>query len=322
MGKQAAPLVSVVTPSYNSVAFIWDTIESVRGQDYPSIEHIVMDGGSTDGTLDVLRQYPHLTWVSGPDRGQSHALNKGFRQARGDVIGWLNADDTYQPGAIRTAVEYLIQHPAVMAVYGECRVVDRDGTPLEFYKTEDFDVRTLLLRDYIPQPAVFFRRVLFDGIGYLNESLHFVMDWEYWLRTAARYPMAHLDGVVLANLRVWDDCKSVDRAPEFDLEYLRVLEHLFQMPPYRDLPWWWRWRAVRLAKSRHHMATVFATRHHVRRAALLGHLLRGAFYNPGWLSNLGVLSIAVEALAGDPVARRLRRLARRVVAGHRHSPST
>lgn len=108
------PLVSIVTPSYNKGCFIEETILSVKNQTYPYIEHIVMDGGSTDGTLDILRKYANnITWLSEPDEGQSDAINKGWRRAKGQILGWLNADDTYMPWAVQTAVEFLAENPDV-----------------------------------------------------------------------------------------------------------------------------------------------------------------------------------------------------------------
>ena len=118
------PLVSVVTPCFNAARFIESTIKSVREQDYPFVQHVVVDGASDDGTLHILEQYPHLVWTSESDRGQSHALNKGFQRASGDIIGWLNADDVYQPRAISRAVEFLQDNPEVSFVYSDCLELD------------------------------------------------------------------------------------------------------------------------------------------------------------------------------------------------------
>ena len=292
------PLVSVVTPSYNAAAFIRETIESVRSQDYLAIEHIVVDGGSTDGTVDILTEYPHLTWVSEPDRGQSDALNKGFRQARGAIIGWLNADDVYRPGAIRTAVAFLRERPDVAGVYSDCSFIDEQGKPFYLSAARKFDIRTLLLEDYIPQPTVFLRRRAIEDAGPLDESLRYVMDWEYWLRIGACHRLARIPGVALASFRLCQGTKSNDKAPEFDLEYLRVLDALFKQAPYRNLPIGWRWRAVRLAWSRHYMTKTFAARHRDRRAEARHALPRGVLNNPAWLANRGVWSTAAWAFAG------------------------
>ena len=122
------PLVTVVTPSYNQARFIRETIESVLKQDYPRIEYLVIDGGSTDESVSILREYSdHLRWVSEPDRGQAHAINKGWRQARGCILAYLNADDLYMPGAVAQAVAALVAHPEAAAVYGEGYHVDKEG---------------------------------------------------------------------------------------------------------------------------------------------------------------------------------------------------
>lgn len=291
------PLVSVVTPSYNAASFIRETIESVRGQDYPAIEHIVIDGGSTDGTVDILAEYPHLTWVSEPDRGQSHALNKGFRRAHGEIIGWLNADDTYQPGAIRIAVRSLQEHPEVAGIYSDCSFIDEHGEQIATFRAQKFDIRTLLLKDYVPQPTVFLQRSIFNSVGFLDEKLHYVMDWEYWLRIGGRYQLMYIPSVTLANFRLCQGTKSNDRAPEFDLEYLQVLDALFKQSPYHDLPAWCRWWAVQLAWSRHYMTQTFAARERQDRGTVRHTLPRGILHNPAWLANWGVWSIAVWAFA-------------------------
>jgi glycosyltransferase involved in cell wall biosynthesis len=292
------PLVSVVTPSFNAAAYLRETISSVQNQDYPAIEHIVMDGGSTDGTVGILAEYPHLTWVSERDRGQSDALNKGFRRARGEIVGWLNADDVYRPGAISMAVAFLREHTEVAGVYSDCPFIDEQGKPFYLSAARKFDIRTLLLEDYIPQPTVFLRRRAIEDVGPLYESLQYVMDWEYWLRIGARHQLAYIPGVALASFRLCQGTKSNDKAPEFDLEYLRVLDALFKQAPYRDLPPWWRWRAVQLAWSRHYMTRTFAARERMDRNTVRYALPRGILHNPAWLANRGVWSTATWAFAG------------------------
>jgi glycosyltransferase involved in cell wall biosynthesis len=309
------PLVSIVTPSYNAAAFIRETIESVRGQDYPAIEHIVMDGGSTDGTVDILQEYPHLIWVSERDHGQSDALNKGFRRARGEVIGWLNADDTYESGALRTAVDHLQARPEAGGVYGECRVIDGAGRFLHMYQSRPFNLRTLLLECYICQPALILRRQAIEVTGAINVDLDYVMDWEYFLRIGARFPLVYLPGVTLASFRAHESNKTVGRPWEFDIEWLRVLDEAFQRPPFRDLAPWWRWRAKRLAWARHYMATAFAAHRTGDRAKIRRVLPRGVYYNPAWLFNRGTLAMGAQAFAADATLSRLRHLIGRSAHG-------
>ena len=132
--KTDCPKISVITPSLNSGKYIEQGIQSVLGQDYPNFEHIVVDGGSTDGTIEILKKYPHLKWVSEPDRGQSHAMNKGFQMATGEIIVYLNADDFFEPNAFYTAVKYLNKENDMYFVVGECNVIDDEGNKLGGYK--------------------------------------------------------------------------------------------------------------------------------------------------------------------------------------------
>lgn len=172
----SGPLVTVVTPSYNQGQYIRATIESVLSQDYPNLEYIIMDGGSTDATASVVKDYAsRLTFIAEKDRGQSHAINKGFQIARGTVVSWLNSDDLYLPGAICKAVEAFERNPAAGAVYGEGYLIDSEGqTTSRFPHTEAFNLWKLVyLSDYILQQTVYFRKDVLDEIGCLDEDLHY-----------------------------------------------------------------------------------------------------------------------------------------------------
>jgi glycosyltransferase involved in cell wall biosynthesis len=202
-------LVSIVTPSLNQARYVREALDSVRAQTYAPIEHIVVDGGSTDGTLDVLREYDGLCTVSEPDRGQSHALNKGFALATGDVLGWLNADDAYEPAAVAEGVEALLSSGAGL-VYADVTRVDDDGVdPRRIRSRPTFDLWTELnLGCGIYSPAVFFTRQALDAVGGLDESLHMTMDYDLWLRIGKCFPVRHVDAV-WGTQRVHAEAKSM-----------------------------------------------------------------------------------------------------------------
>lgn len=177
--------VCAITPSFNQGAYVERTVRSVLSQGVAELEYVVVDGGSRDETLDVLRRYEHcLRWASEPDRGQAHAVNKGLRATTGDVIGWLNSDDVWEPGAIRSARDFLAAHPEVDVVYGNARYVDADDRPLEPYHTEPWNLERFFDACYIAQPTAFFRRRVVERYGLLDERLRYCSDYEYWLRLA------------------------------------------------------------------------------------------------------------------------------------------
>jgi glycosyltransferase involved in cell wall biosynthesis len=180
-----SPLVSIITPSYNQGKFIEETIRSVLSQDYPNIEYIVVDGGSTDNTLEILKKYEgRLRWISEKDRGQSDAINKGFGMAKGEILAWLNSDDTYLPGAITKVVDFLDAHPRTRVVYGRSYYTDIEGKAIGEYPVGPFDYRRLAVFNFISQPSVFFRRSAWNAVKWIDESLNYTMDYDLWIRMA------------------------------------------------------------------------------------------------------------------------------------------
>ena len=213
------PLVSIVTPSYNMGRFIRETIESVLCQDYERIEYLVVDGGSTDDTLDILRSYgERFRWISEPDRGQADAINKGFRMTAGEIFTFLNADDTYEPGAVCAAVRQFAANPGAAAIYGEANYVAEDGRVLSRYPVEDPE----LLDRYccICQPASFVRRDSFPGV---DAGLHYALDYDLWLRMASQDELIRIP-CVLANSRMHMDNKTLGRRREVLCEAIQVVK--------------------------------------------------------------------------------------------------
>jgi glycosyltransferase involved in cell wall biosynthesis len=208
------PVVSIVTPSFNHATFIEKTILSVLDQDYPKIEYIVMDGGSTDGTLDILKKYSsRLSWVSEPDKGQSDAINKGFRRVGGEILTWLNCDDVYLPGAVRVAVQFLVEHPDVAMVYGGADHVDDAGELLRRGRSVNFDLNRPC-ETIISQPAAFFRRAAFEEVGQLDASLHYRMDMDLWVRLALRYKICKIP-FLFVNIRTSLDTKTSSLSEQY-----------------------------------------------------------------------------------------------------------
>ena len=221
MAEPELPLVSVVTPSLNQGRYLEEAIASVLTQDYPRIEHIVVDGGSTDETLDVLARHPHLRWVSEPDAGQSAAINKGFRMAEGVVYGWLNADDYYLPGAISAAVDVL-RTTGCALVHGGWLRVDDAGDVLREVGVVPFDFQLQLEhRNAVCQPGSFFTRDAYLAVGGVDESYQFAMDYELWLKLGARFDVQHVDRTQAA-YRYHGESKSIAQYDEFVPETLRA----------------------------------------------------------------------------------------------------
>lgn len=211
MSHSHQPFVSIITPSFNQGRFIRETIDSILTQDFPHIEHIVVDGGSTDGTLSILQEYaakdPRFRYVSEPDRGQSHALNKGLAMARGEIIGWLNSDDTYVPGAITKAVQAFAANPGWGMLHGNCQVMNEYGQVSTSYPSEHADAKKLYQSCVICQPSAFIRTHVFRHMGGVDEKLQFCMDYDLWMRIAKYYPIGFITQY-LGNARIHAACKS------------------------------------------------------------------------------------------------------------------
>lgn len=218
------PLVSVITPSFNQGKFIEDTLCSIMKQDYPNIEHLVLDGGSTDNTITILREYDtkyNLKWLSEADEGQSDAINKGFRMAKGEIIYWLNSDDViFDTKVVSYVVETFQNFEPVDVIYGDGVFIDRNGHVLRVVRVPDWDYARLRRSCFIVQPAVFFRRRVVKRNA-LNKNLHFSMDYEFWLRLGKKYDFAKVDQI-LTGFRIYEQAKSSANKDKLRLENRRI----------------------------------------------------------------------------------------------------
>ena len=217
-------LVTIVTPAFNQASYIEDTIRSVLSQEYPYIEYLVVDGGSTDGTADAIRKYENRLawWVSERDLGQTDAINKGFARAEGAILAWINSDDTYEPGAVSAAVQYLQENPAVGMVYGDCNFINEDGKVIGRFKSSQTSYRRIRQGfSNIPQQTMFFRADLWKQVGPLDPSFHFAMDYDLWTRIAARTEIKYVPQT-WANFRLHKSGKTIIADERFWPEMLRV----------------------------------------------------------------------------------------------------
>jgi glycosyltransferase involved in cell wall biosynthesis len=303
------PVVSIVTPSYNQVQFLEEAILSVLSQDYPHIEYIIIDGGSTDGSIEVIRSFQDRLnyWVSEPDSGQSEAINKGWKRSSGDIIAWLNADDTYCPGAIRTVADIFRQAPDTVLVHGAAQTYDKDGqTPLFISRPYDMDPYEMLAScgGVTTQPSVFMRRTVLDEIGYLNWDLHYVMDWEYWIRIGLHFGTHRFRKTnnILSNNRAWSGTKTNRGWNNICEENRRVLRDIFEHHPHDP-----KLQGIRSAAYRSsYRKQAELARMNDRPMEALHHVCRSLMIEPLGHNPARELAIILYVLLGRRFSERLR----------------
>lgn len=267
------PRVTIVTPSFNQGRFLETTIRSVLNQEYSNLEYIVIDGGSTDDSLDIIRGYEDrlAAWISEPDLGQSDAINKGFGLATGQILAWLNSDDEYRPGAISEAVDYLVGHPEIGLVYSKAYYIDEGGSIMAEYPAAPTDYRGLRRgKTTIPQQTMFFRSVLWQMVGPLDPTFYYAMDYDLWVRIAEVTPIAFRPDH-WAHFRLQSSSKSMREAYRCWPEMMRVhfrdggsrfsiiyLKYLIRRMVEPIMPW-----RIRIRRWRYH-------RHEVRSSKQIG----------------------------------------------------
>lgn len=230
------PRVSIVTPSYNQAEFLEATIRSVLEQDYPNIEYIICDGGSTDGSADIIRKYSAKLawWCSERDNGQSDAINKGIARTSGSIVAWLNSDDTLLPGCISTVVGAFGEHPGAGLIFGGLEIIDEAGDVTGLFDRRPYTFADQLThRMIIPQPSSFWRSSVARAVGPVRSDLHFTMDFEYWIRIGRRFPIVQIPET-LAQFRVSSVNKGAVQRGRWGPEFIRVLDDLYAEPGLPD----------------------------------------------------------------------------------------
>jgi glycosyltransferase involved in cell wall biosynthesis len=225
------PLVTIITPSYNQADFLEETIQSVLTQDYPNLEYFIIDGGSTDGSVDIIKKYSGQLagWLSEKDSGQAEAINKGFSLATGSIVAWINSDDYYLPGAIASAVTALERSPELGMVFGDVVSVDAAGQPFNVMTYGPWGLDELMQFNIIGQPGVFLRRATLERAGYLDLSYHYMLDHHLWLRVAQHAPICYIPQLWAA-ARYHALAKNVAQAPGFAREAYRIVEWMPSQP--------------------------------------------------------------------------------------------
>lgn len=220
------PLVTIITPSYNQAAFLEETIQSVLSQEYPNFEYWVIDGGSTDGSVEIIQKYAGRLagWVSEKDKGQADAINKGFARAKGEIVAWLNSDDLYRTGAIRSAVTAFEENPEVGLVYSDVDSIDGEGEVFNRMRYSQWGLRDLMVFNILGQPGVFLRRSVLESAGHLDLSYRYLLDHHLWLRMALEASIKYSPGEVWAAARIHAGAKNVAEAEGFGKEAYRLVE--------------------------------------------------------------------------------------------------
>ncbi len=221
------PLVTIVTPSFQQARFLEATLRSVLEQDYPEIEYLVVDGASTDGSVEIIKRYAEQLdwWVSEKDSGQSEAINKGLRRARGEYVGWLNSDDVYLPGAVSAAVKAFQSHPNAGLIYADALAIDKDGRSFNLMRARQYTLPDLLAFNIICQPAAFMRRSVLEAVNYLNPAYQLLMDNLLWMNMANRAPIVYVPQTWAA-ARYHEQAKNRTRGAAYGREARLLIKDL------------------------------------------------------------------------------------------------
>ena len=290
-------LISIVTPSYNCDPFIKETIESVLSQGVASFEHIIMDGGSKDKTVDILKSYPHLKWKSEKDKGQSDALNKGFKLVKGEIVGWLNADDTYEPGTFKKVLDFFNGNPAIDCIGTDINIIDEKSKKIGFSASKPFNLSEMLIVNTVKQPTVFMRRKMIERLVGVDESLHYVMDHEFWVRANIEgFKIKYIPNEVFANFRMITGTKSFENAPIFYLEWANTVKSFFQNPQFDQFPN--KSSILSEIEGQYYTSLTIQAINEKDRKSALNNLWKALKVNPSLWFNRGVYKFILLIIAG------------------------
>jgi glycosyltransferase involved in cell wall biosynthesis len=233
------PKISIVTPSFNQAQYLEETIRSVLLQGYPNLEYFIIDGGSTDGSVEIIKKYePWLTyWVSEPDRGQSHAINKGWQHSTGEILGWLNSDDMLYPEALKQVAQAFKENPDAGLIHGKVITINESGAPIGTLTGGNLLLHESITTSVNPvaQPAAYITRTALNKVGVLDENLHVAMDWDLWIRIASNFPTVHMNKS-WAYFRIWPDAKGSTLTLQAYTEHLAAVKKLFKKTPIKQIP--------------------------------------------------------------------------------------
>ena len=292
---RAWPMISIVTPSYNQGQFLEETIRSVLLQGYPNLEYIIIDGNSADKSRDIIEKYkPWLSyWVSEPDRGQSEAINKGWHQSKGEVLAWINSDDLYETNAFGKVAHFISANPDVDMIYGDCNRIDKTGKNIKLAPAKEFSIELLVCNIwFIPQQSTFMRRKIYQKIGELDENLHLIMDWEYWLRIALNNFKIKFFPQILANFRIYENAKTSSQSEISGEEKIKVLKEIFGNKMYHSKIKPYKKRAYCYV----HKWTGEAYYRHDHKLKALQNFLKSIRYGPYLLRNKTFRNIVFDCL--------------------------
>jgi glycosyltransferase involved in cell wall biosynthesis len=274
------PRITIITPSYQQAEFLEQTIESVLSQNISDLEYLIADGGSQDGSVEIIRKYENRLawWVSEKDRGQSDAVNKGLQHATGDIIGWINSDDYFLPGTLAFVQDYFATHPEIGLIFGDLLAVDENSNPINLIRYGDWGLKDFLRFEVIGQPSVFFRRSVIDQAGLLDISFDLLMDLQYWLKIASFTQVKYVPQT-LAAARYHSKAKNMSKGALYEEDTFRIVDWMKTDP---NLKTYWEKDQKRIRAGAYHLSAFYIAEGKLWKRAFISYI-RSFWLNPGYI---------------------------------------